>query len=51
MPRCSRQRLHVHASKASSDRWTLLVTHAGDEVVRVVPFEAIELHLADLWID
>jgi hypothetical protein len=32
-------------------RWTILATHAGDEVVRAEPFEAIELQLAALWGD
>jgi Uma2 family endonuclease len=30
-------------------RWTLHATHANDEMVRAVPFEAIELDLASLW--
>jgi len=29
--------------------WTILAMHAGDEVVRAEPFEAIELELAALW--
>ena len=32
-------------------RWTILATHGGDEVVRVEPFEDIELDLAALWAD
>jgi Uma2 family endonuclease len=32
-------------------RWTILAMHAGDEVVRAEPFEAIELKLAALWGD
>jgi Uma2 family endonuclease len=31
------------------NRWTLLVVHVGDVVVRAEPFEAIELDLAALW--
>ena len=30
-------------------RWVLLGTHAGDEAVRVEPFEAIEIELWRLW--
>jgi len=29
--------------------WTLVATHAGDDKVRVEPFDAIELDLALLW--
>jgi hypothetical protein len=32
-----------------SGRWTILATHAGAEVVRAEPFEAVELELAILW--
>jgi Uma2 family endonuclease len=32
-------------------RWTILATHAGNEVVRAEPFEAIELELSALWGD
>jgi Uma2 family endonuclease len=35
--------------KLENGRWTILATHAGDEVVRAEPFEAIELELAALW--
>jgi Uma2 family endonuclease len=30
-------------------RWTILQTSAGRDVVRVPPFEAIEIDLAVLW--
>jgi Uma2 family endonuclease len=30
-------------------RWTLQVTHSGDEKIRAIPFDAIELDLAPLW--
>jgi hypothetical protein len=30
-------------------RWTMLATHAGIEVARAEPFEAIELALSALW--
>jgi Uma2 family endonuclease len=32
-------------------RWMLLATHSGNERVRAVPFEAIELDLARWWIE
>jgi Uma2 family endonuclease len=31
------------------DRWTILATHADDEVVRAEPFTAIEIELKALW--
>ena len=37
--------------KLENGRWTILATHAGEEVVRAEPFEAIELELAALWGD
>jgi len=37
--------------KLEGGLWTILATHAGDEVVRAEPFEAIELELAALWGD
>ena len=30
-------------------RWELLAEHAGEELVRAVPFDAVELELAALW--
>jgi Uma2 family endonuclease len=30
-------------------RWTILATHAGAEVARAEPFEAVELELSILW--
>ena len=32
-------------------RWTILVTHAGDDTVRVEPFEAIEFSLGEFWVE
>ena len=32
-------------------RWTILATHAGDEVVRAEPFTEIEIELQALWAD
>jgi hypothetical protein len=37
--------------KLENGRWTILATHAGTEVVRAEPFEAVELELAALWGD
>jgi hypothetical protein len=30
-------------------RWVLLATHGGDEVVRLKPFDAVEVTLARVW--
>jgi hypothetical protein len=35
--------------KLENGRWTILASHAGDEVARAEPFDAIELGLAVLW--
>jgi len=35
----------------ADDRWTILATHFGAEVVRAAPFTEIELELAALWAD
>jgi Uma2 family endonuclease len=35
----------------SRKRWTIVATHAGDEVVRLEPFDEIELELRALWGD
>jgi Uma2 family endonuclease len=37
--------------KLDRGRWTILATHAGNEVVRAEPFEAVELELTALWGD
>jgi Uma2 family endonuclease len=37
--------------KLENGRWTILATHAGDDVVRAEPFDAIALELAVLWGD
>jgi Uma2 family endonuclease len=39
----------LEALKSHGDGWLLLATHAADAVVRVEPFEAIELDLLLLW--
>jgi Uma2 family endonuclease len=37
--------------RLDAGRWTILGTHAGDEVVRAEPFADIDLELALLWAD
>jgi len=37
--------------KLENGRWTILATHAGEEVGRAEPFDAIELELAARWRD
>ena len=32
-------------------RWTIVATHAGDAVVRIEPFEDIEIEIGALWAD
>lgn len=35
--------------RLESERWVLLATHGGDEMVRAEPFEAVEIDLLALW--
>lgn len=35
--------------RLEGERWMLVETYEGDEVVRAEPFDAIALGLADLW--
>ena len=37
--------------EVESGRWTILATHAGNEVVRAEPFGEIDIELASLWAD
>jgi Uma2 family endonuclease len=37
--------------RLEAGRWTILATHAGNEVVRAEPFTDIDLELASLWDD
>ncbi len=37
--------------RLSEGLWTLMATHGGNEFVRAIPFDAIEIELAALWID
>jgi len=37
--------------KLENGRWAILATHAGEEVGRAEPFDAIELELAARWRD
>jgi len=41
------QTLEVY--RLHEQKWMLLDTHEGEEVVRAEPFEALELRLAELW--
>jgi Uma2 family endonuclease len=41
--------LEVYAAR--EDGWRLVKSAGGDERVRAVPFDAIELELAALWLD
>jgi Uma2 family endonuclease len=36
--------------RLESDRWVVMATHGGDEVVRAAPFDAIEIRLARWWL-
>jgi len=35
--------------RLDAGRWTILATHAGTEVVRAEPFEAVEFDMGLLW--
>ena len=35
--------------RLTEGRWTIVATHAGDEVVRAEPFDAIEFTLSEFW--
>jgi Uma2 family endonuclease len=37
--------------RLENSRWTILATHGGDEVVRVAPFDDIELDMGACWAD
>ena len=37
--------------RLENSRWSILATHAGDEVVRVEPFSEVELELRLFWAD
>ena len=41
----------IEVLRLSRKRWTIVATHAGDEVVRLEPFGEIELELRPLWGD
>ena len=38
-------------ARLDSGLWSILATHSGDDVVRVEPFDGIDLELAALWTD
>jgi len=39
----------IEARRLENGRWATVATHVGSEVVRLEPFEAVELSLALLW--
>jgi len=39
----------IEARRLGDGRWTSVATHVGNEIVRLEPFEAVDLHLALLW--
>lgn len=39
----------LEVRRAHDGRWTVVSMHVGDEVVRVEPFDSLELPLAALW--
>jgi len=41
----------VEVLRLEGGRWTIVATHAGDEVVRIEPFEDIEIDIGTLWAD
>ena len=41
----------IEARRLEDGRWTSLATHAGNQIVRLEPFEGIDLPLALLWGD
>jgi hypothetical protein len=36
--------------RLESDRWIVVATYGGDEVVRAAPFDAIEIRLRRWWL-
>lgn len=45
------ERKTLEAYQAAGSHWMLLGSWGGDDVVRVQPFDAVELPLAALWMD
>jgi len=41
----------VEVLRLEGGRWTIVATHAGDEVVRIEPFGDIEIEIGALWAD
>ena len=37
--------------RLENGRWTIVATHAGEAVVRIEPFEDIEIEIGALWAD
>jgi Uma2 family endonuclease len=40
----------LESFRLDGGRWTVVASHAADEVVRVEPFEAVEIRLARWWL-
>jgi Uma2 family endonuclease len=40
----------LESLRLEGGRWTVVSSHGGDEVVRVEPFEAVEIRLARWWL-
>ena len=41
----------VEVLRLEGGRWVIIATHAGDVVVRIKPFEEIEIEIGALWAD
>jgi len=41
----------IEVLRLEGGRWTVIATHAGDTVVRIEPFEDIEIEIGVLWGD
>ena len=41
----------VEVLRLESGRWTIVATHAGEALVRIEPFEEIEIEIGALWAD
>jgi Uma2 family endonuclease len=41
----------IEVLRLEGGRWSIVATHAGDEAVRIEPFEEIELEIGALWGD
>ncbi len=41
----------LEVMRLDEGRWTIIATHAGDEIVRAEPFTEVELELGSFWVD